>query len=184
MEVINESAALLTNYEVYSLLTDIQNGRGQKKPNKHQQNLATITYETVKYLENTPCKLQDPDILAKFTKAVAPFKLMKAETLQLLNHRPKTAVEIQLIIEESEERLTEEQIYELLEIISTNVPGTDEVETTEMAEVEMNNEEIREDTEMEAEDDYDEDEEVEVADELIVEDKNDVQVGEEDNDDD
>ncbi|KAK3584951.1 hypothetical protein CHS0354_009635 [Potamilus streckersoni] len=123
MEVVNKSVAMLSNYEVYSLLTDIQAGRGQKKPQKSQQNLATITYEVVQYLENTYCKNLSPEIITAFMKALEPFKLTKAEKLQLLNNRPTAAVEIQLIVEESEERLTEDQIYLLLDIIQKHLPG-------------------------------------------------------------
>ena len=123
MEVLNENAALLCNNEVLSLLNDIQAGRqGRKKPSKHDQNLATVTYSTSKYLEKTPCANQNKLIIDRFVTLIQPFKLKKAEILQLLNLRPTTVVEIQLIVEESEERLTEEQIEELLQIISSVLP--------------------------------------------------------------
>lgn len=129
MEVIDENAATLSNYEVFTLLNDIRNGQqGQKKPSKHQQHLATITYSTLKYLEKTPCVNQTPGIIAAFMKALEPFGLTKAEKLQLLNHRPSSAVEIQLIVEESEERLTEEQIDQLLDIVTNLLPSQEDQE--------------------------------------------------------
>ncbi|KAK3089242.1 hypothetical protein FSP39_002052 [Pinctada imbricata] len=137
METVNDNAAMLSNFEVYSLLSDIQAGRGQKKPSKHQQHLATITYETVKYLENTPCVNHTEEIVNQFMKDLEPFKLMRAEKLQIINQCPTSAVEIQLIVEESEERLSEDQIYELLEVIGkyTN-KGEEEGEGQEEAEEE------------------------------------------------
>lgn len=117
---------MLSNFEVLNLLNDMH--KGQSKQSKLQTNLATISYEITQYLENSACAKQSPEIIATFMKAVEPFKLTKAEKLQLLNLRPRTAVEIQLIVEESEERLTEEQIYELLEIVKENLPGKDEEE--------------------------------------------------------
>lgn len=59
--------------------------------------LATITYQTIKYLEDTPCKKQTPDAISQFLRAIEPFKLTKAEKLALLNICPTTPVEIQLV---------------------------------------------------------------------------------------
>lgn len=122
MEVVNESVALLSNQEVLSLLNDIQTGKGYRKPNPQQQNLATVCYETAKYLEKTPCQHQDSELVKQLTLRLEPYKLTKAEKLQLLNHLPTTAVEIQLLIEESEERLSEEQTDEILTIIAEYIP--------------------------------------------------------------
>lgn len=58
---------------------------------------ATITYETIKYLENTPCKKQSSEKIQEFLKAMAPIKLTKAEKLTLLNLCPTTPLEIQLV---------------------------------------------------------------------------------------
>ncbi|ELT88775.1 hypothetical protein CAPTEDRAFT_229172 [Capitella teleta] len=126
MEVVQENAAMLSNYEVLSLLKD--NKQSQTKGKRQQNtNVATILYSTLKYLEKTPCAaVQSPEKLADFMQAVDGFNLTKAEKLQLLNLRPATAVEIQLLIEESEERLSEEQIEQLLATVAEHL-GSEEV---------------------------------------------------------
>lgn len=123
MEVKSEKHAMLSNFEVLGLLKDIQSGNGQKKPNKFQTNLATITYETIKSLEDRPCAHHTAAGLTAAMKALGPYGLTAAEKLQLINLCPSSAVEIQLIVEESEERLTEAQIEEILDLLATHIPG-------------------------------------------------------------
>jgi len=135
MQVINENSALLSNHEVFSLLSDIQCGtNGQRKPANDQNQLATVTYETLKYLERTPAAHQSPEVIANFVSRLEPFNLTKAEQLQLLNHRPTTAVEIQLIVEENEERLTVEQLSELIQLVTTVLPSGETAQQTVDAE--------------------------------------------------
>ncbi|PFX17286.1 DNA-directed RNA polymerase III subunit RPC9-like [Stylophora pistillata] len=130
MEVLNDKAAMLSNYEVYQLLLETENQNKvdkSKKRQKHLVNLSTICYEARKHLEKTPCKHQSPEIIEEFLKAMQPFNLTRAEKLQLLNLRPTTLVEIHLIIEDSEERLkTDQEIEELLNVIATKLPDPNE----------------------------------------------------------
>ncbi|TRY76002.1 hypothetical protein DNTS_010904 [Danionella cerebrum] len=130
---------MLSNYEVYQLLTDLKEKRKQMGRNKYsagQENLNTIMYETLKYLSSTPCVRQKPETVTEFLTAMLPHKLTKAEKLQLLNHRPQTAVEIQLLVEESEERLTEEQIDELIQKVADILPGDPQAEENGSADAE------------------------------------------------
>ncbi|KAM8976226.1 DNA-directed RNA polymerase III subunit RPC9 [Pelodytes ibericus] len=138
MEVKDANSALLSNYEVFQLLTDLKAQQREGRKNKSsagQQNLNTIMYETLKYLSNSPCQHQSPEILQEFLTTMKAHKLTKAEKLQLLNHRPSTAVEIQLMVEESEERLTEVQIEQLIQDVTAILPGDPETEMQEQAEM-------------------------------------------------
>ncbi|XP_048507710.1 DNA-directed RNA polymerase III subunit RPC9 isoform X2 [Athalia rosae] len=112
----------LSNYEVLDILQGARSNRQHRKP--HNQ-LATITYQTIRYLEDTPCKKQTPATISSFLKAVEALKLTKCEKLMLLNLCPSTALEIQLVIEDSEERLTEDEVSSLLQVIASHLTNDD-----------------------------------------------------------
>lgn len=112
MEIINPNAAVLTNFEVISAL---KNMKSSKK--KHGlRNLATITYETVQYLEDTSCREQSTETIVNFLKAMKQFNLTKNECLMMINDPPSSALHIQIMIEDSDERLTDEQVNQIIEL--------------------------------------------------------------------
>lgn len=121
---MNECSAYLSNYEVLDIL---QNIKANKKQKMKQNQLATITYQTIRYLEETPCKKQSPEKIKGFLKALEQFNLSKCEKLTLLNVSPKTPLEIQLIVEDSEDRLTDEDVESLLQVVA-NYIGEEEQE--------------------------------------------------------
>ncbi|XP_014231449.1 DNA-directed RNA polymerase III subunit RPC9 [Trichogramma pretiosum] len=118
MEVVNDRAAFLTNYEVYDVLNSI---KASKTKSKGESQLATITYSTIKYLEDTPCKDQTADKITGFMTAVESFKLSKSEKLTILNLFPTTVLELHLLIEDCEERFNEEEEEKLLMIIAEHL---------------------------------------------------------------
>ncbi|CAF3215727.1 unnamed protein product [Rotaria sp. Silwood2] len=135
MDFQRDSIRSLSNYETYLVVKQIHdtnneqenNKRGKKGQNRTLEHrnygLHTVTYETLKYLEQTPCIEQNPDILRQFYNEVKKFDLKKNEILQILNLRPTTPVELQLIIEDSETRLSETQSNELIDLIRTQLPS-------------------------------------------------------------
>ena len=152
MEVINKNVAFLSNCEVYSLLKQTKEDQAKKILRKKIQaaqnatsntqqleqlqqqqqlvninidkHLPTIVYESLRYLEKTCCVNQTPEIVSEFLRKCKEkeFQLTKTEKLQLINHRPTTLVELQVLIEDAEERFTVEQIDEILDFVQDNLP--------------------------------------------------------------
>ncbi|XP_052544950.1 DNA-directed RNA polymerase III subunit RPC9 isoform X2 [Tympanuchus pallidicinctus] len=82
MEVKDANAALLSNFEVFQLLTDLKQQRkesGKSKQSSGQQNLNTIMYETLKYISKTPCRYQSPETVREFLAAMKGHKLTKLQ---------------------------------------------------------------------------------------------------------
>uniref|UniRef100_A0A6M2CX91 DNA-directed RNA polymerase III subunit RPC9 n=1 Tax=Rhipicephalus microplus TaxID=6941 RepID=A0A6M2CX91_RHIMP len=132
MKIIKENAAFLSNSEVLALLKGLQSDKkgGKASGPRTVPNLATVSYETVTYLEGTACLRQTPEHIEDFLRQISelPIKLTKIEKLNLLNHRPTSPVEIQLLIEESEERLTDEDINTILDLVERTLPPREDEE--------------------------------------------------------
>ncbi|KAJ1521898.1 hypothetical protein ONE63_002235 [Megalurothrips usitatus] len=127
METINPNAAMLSNFEVLALLQEL---KSQQKKNRTSRSspLATIIYEATRYLEGTPCKFQTADHVRNFLGATRDIKLTKGEKLMLLNNPPSTALEVQVMVEESEERFSEEEVEKLLQTIQETLPAPEKEE--------------------------------------------------------
>ncbi|XP_055911690.1 DNA-directed RNA polymerase III subunit RPC9 [Eupeodes corollae] len=122
MEIINPCFSVLSNMEVLEALKNIKD----TKKKYGLRNLATIAYETLQYLEDSPCKTQTRESILEFLKEVKPYKLTSNECLMMINDPPQTALHIQLLVEDSEERLSEDQVNALLEIVKRNFPQVPE----------------------------------------------------------
>jgi len=128
MEVSNCSRSLLSNLEVHQFLKQIQSGKeANHSIGKNQTHLATIIYESVQYLDSTVCRTQKPEQVSAFLPEIAAHpkiaQLTKAERLMLVNHTPTEAVEIQVIVQDSDTRLSDESdVTDLLSLIKKHFP--------------------------------------------------------------
>lgn len=136
MEILNKNAGLLSNSEVYLLLKETKIDLTKKiirkknldpnNANLNQQvdkHLPTIVYESLRYLETTNCVVHTPKIVSEFLRKLGDqFELTKVEKLAILNNCPQSAVELQCLIEDSEERFSVEQMDALVEFIHNNLP--------------------------------------------------------------
>jgi len=116
--------ALLSDYEVLALLREQEEQRKKGGTQAVQPpNLMTIEFEVKKYLGESPAGYQATEEVGAALTALKPFKLTKAEKLQILNLRAATTVELHLLIEECEERFTEEEVLRLRSIVSSLLPA-------------------------------------------------------------
>ena len=159
MEIINARAATLTNYEVLRFLKEQKdsikpaNSKKEKgsKQQKMNKSLPTVTLETVSWLEDSPAGVQEEHHVKEFAQQLSEMcqeskddcgrslQLSKQEVIHLINHRPGSAVEIQLLLENSEERFTEEQVEKLIQIVEECLPAPAVEEEDQEEDVEEGN---------------------------------------------
>ncbi|CAL1713587.1 unnamed protein product [Somion occarium] len=117
MEVVNQRSALLSNYEVLTLLKELESDhlartrtalRIKKEeeaaglPRNHVpqeevlENLRTIEVEAIQYLsaDHQPSLKQTDASISQLTRSLSRFDLTKAEKLQIVNLAPTEAVEL------------------------------------------------------------------------------------------
>ncbi|KAI0783421.1 HRDC-like protein [Abortiporus biennis] len=128
MEVVNQRSALLSNYEVLTLLRELENdhlartrtalrikkeeeaagiARTHAPPEEVLENLRTVEVEAIQHLsaEYQPTNSQSEAGIERLTRSLAAYDLTKAEKLQIVNLAPTEAVELYVIVEELEDRL-------------------------------------------------------------------------------
>ena len=75
----------------------------------------SLSAQVLSYLDERPCAEQSRESILNFVEelqklsSAGNFELTDAEILQLVSNQPRSLVEIHLIVEECEERLTQEQ---------------------------------------------------------------------------
>ena len=123
MEVLDSNAALISNWEI---LHHLQSQKAKRSSNtsqkaKIQENLRTLEFEIIQYLQDpacSKCSKHSKQQIALFLSQFKDIPLKKAEKLQILNMHPHSLLDLHLIIEECEERFTEEQLNDMLTSIS------------------------------------------------------------------
>merc|ERR1712013_177673 len=103
-----------------------EKGKPKTKVNK---SLLTVTLEAIKTLEETAAGQQEEHHVREMALQLGDLcreqniSLSKHELVQLANLRPQSAVDIQLLIENSEERLNDQQVEEVLRVVGETLPG-------------------------------------------------------------
>ena len=145
MEILDARATTLTNYEALRFLKEQKTAIGPKKQEKGKpkvkvnKSLLTVTLEAIKTLEDSPAGLQEEHHVREMALQLGDLcreqniNLTKYELVQLANLRPISAVDIQLLIENSEERLNDQQVEEVLRVVGETLPGPPEGEDEEVA---------------------------------------------------
>ncbi|WFD19392.1 hypothetical protein MCAP1_001622 [Malassezia caprae] len=151
MRVIKARAALLSDFEVLQLLKECEADQREDARNRKESgadpaeddndvppNLRTIQFETIASLSQgfRPCSVQNAQHITSFKQLIhdrgyvvpdtnileGAVGLTKAERLQLVNHAPASVVELHTIIEELGQRMSDEQIEDILRCISSCLP--------------------------------------------------------------
>ncbi|MCJ1473724.1 hypothetical protein MMC13_002375 [Lambiella insularis] len=137
LQILASQSATLTNHEVLSHLHSLSSRRAQPNsktpaplptPSLKAPNYETILKELTEYLSTSPL----PTYAAPFYSAAAtrtllqrlkPYHLTKAETLMVLNLRPRDLGLLDCVVEECDERFSEEQQEAILRIVGEVLGG-------------------------------------------------------------
>ncbi|KND05044.1 uncharacterized protein SPPG_00721 [Spizellomyces punctatus DAOM BR117] len=130
MEVLELRAAHLSNFEVLTFLSELDVQKLEEPPafggigdsDKSLMDLHTIEQEVIKYLKSTPCVAQSSTQVQQFKEALQRYDITKAEKLMLLNIRPRSIAELNPLIEDIDDRLSQDQQEDLVGLIQQLLP--------------------------------------------------------------
>ncbi|KAI9714957.1 MAG: hypothetical protein M1812_006270 [Candelaria pacifica] len=138
MKILETQSATLTNYEV---LTHIQTKKerydkiasarvAQGYGNGKESGIEFILRELTNYLEGPKSPLTTPSTynsttIRRLFEALQPYELTKAELVMFLNLRPNSTSVLDVVIEENDQRFSEETQKDILKIVA-DILGSDE----------------------------------------------------------
>ncbi|XP_017004420.1 DNA-directed RNA polymerase III subunit RPC9 [Drosophila takahashii] len=125
METINPTFSYLTNLEVMQILQKIKS----TKKKFGMRNLATVTYEALQYLEESPCKTQTRESIVGYVKDLSSYRLKSHEILQMINDPPTSALHTQLLIDDNKAPLTDEENEKIIQLSYKHFHGGETKET-------------------------------------------------------
>lgn len=114
MEIVNQEA--ITNYEVLQCLRYSSRYRADH-PTKESAEKIKLEEQIREHLNTTPALGQRREKLTSLCSSLKKYDLSKGEILQILNNMPKETVELYLIIPDIEERVNEQHVSEILNLI-------------------------------------------------------------------
>eukprot|EP00775_Hariotina_reticulata_P013206 gene13206-13337_t len=91
-------------------------------PQRAPQGGVTKVYEYL--VSQAGTSLKNRDQLKDLLKDLKPFNLSRAEQVQVLNLAPSTAVEVHLVVDSCEQRLSEEQVEQLVQIVARHLSNS------------------------------------------------------------
>lgn len=131
MKILEAQNALLSNFEVYEFLAERQDRIDKQQKQKKGRrgpaslgNLETLTREVLQYFRSPPGPLSEQPIkysaesITQLVERLGSYGLAKGELIMVLNMRPATPAQLHACIEEVENRMTEEQQAEILDIVA------------------------------------------------------------------
>ncbi|EDW46201.1 DNA-directed RNA polymerase III subunit RPC9 [Drosophila sechellia] len=126
METVNPTFSYLTNLEVMQILQKIKS----TKKKFGMRNLATVTYEALQYLEESPCKTQTRENIMNYVKDLSSYRLKSQEILQMINDPPTSALHTQLLIDDNKAPLTDEENEKIIQLSYKHFHGGETKGTT------------------------------------------------------
>ncbi|XP_041675159.1 DNA-directed RNA polymerase III subunit RPC9 [Drosophila eugracilis] len=121
MEAVNPTFSYLTNLEVMQILQKIKS----TKKKFGMFNLATVTYEALQYLEDSPCKTQTRENIVNYVKDLSTYRLKSNEVLQMINDPPTSALHTQLLIDDNKAPLTDEENEKIIQLSYKHFHGAE-----------------------------------------------------------
>ncbi|XP_052729612.1 uncharacterized protein LOC108326771 isoform X1 [Vigna angularis] len=133
MKILEANAGALTNFEVLDFL---RTKGASKDPTRVIAKVAQSEYKQVyDYLVDTAASDQTRESINEFLTSIKQHDLAKAEVLNILNTRPASEVELFPIIESCEGRLPDEEVTEIVELVTRTLPPPPSMKQEEITKV-------------------------------------------------